>query len=146
MTGHMRQRVHLITLGVDDLDRAAAFYDALGWQRVPDAAPSLIAYDLFGATLGLYLRAKLAEDIGQELPKGSGAVTLSCNTREKAEVAMVIAAARDAGASILKDPYDVFWGGHIANFADPDGHVWEVAYNPFSELGPNDEFQWGGAA
>jgi uncharacterized glyoxalase superfamily protein PhnB len=61
------------------------------------------------------------------------------------EVAEVLAAAAAAGASILKPAHDVFWGGHIGYFADPDGHVWEVAWNPFSTLGPDGQFQWNGA-
>ncbi len=141
----MKQRVHLITLGVDDLTRAAAFYDAMGWQRADNCPPGMVAYDLYGATLGLYPRADLTRDMGIDLPTGSGAVTLACNTSDKAEVTSVIDAARAAGARILKDPHDVFWGGHIAYFADPDGHVWEVAFNPHAPLGAHDEFQWNGA-
>ena len=140
----MRQRVHLITLGVEDLERSRAFYEALGWT--PAATPEgLVAFDLWGATLALYRRADLARDMGRALPRGSGAVTLACNVREKAEVAAVIEAARAAGAEIIKEPHDMAWGGHIAFFADPDGHVWEVALNPSAPLGPNDEFQWRGA-
>lgn len=140
----MRQRVHLITLGVDDLDRSASFYEALGWIRA-ESPPGIVAFDLYGATLGLYPRADLARDIGVDLPRGAGAVTLACNTREKAEVTEVLTAAEAAGAKILKPAHGVFWGGHIGYFADPDGHVWEVAWNPHSPLGPNDEFQWNGA-
>lgn len=141
----MRQRVHLMTLGVDDLDRSRAFYEALGWSATKSDAPGIVAFDLYGATLGLYPRAELARDIGRELPRGSGSLTLACNVREKSEVAAVVEAARAAGAEILTEPQDVFWGGHIAYFADPDGHIWEVAHNPFAPLGPNDEFQWSGA-
>ena len=140
----MKQRVHLITMGVDDMERAAAFYDALGWKRA-ETPDGVIAYDLWGAVLGLYPRARLAEDMGREIPRGSGAMTLSCNVREKAEVAEIADAAKAAGATILKAPHDVFWGGHIAYFEDPEGFVWEIAHNPFSPLGPNDEFQWNGA-
>lgn len=140
----MRQRVHLITLGVDDLDRAAAFYDALGWRRA-ETPPGIVAYDLWGATLGLYPRADLARDMGRDVPRGSGAVTLACNVRDKAEVEAVATAAKAAGATILTPPHDVFWGGHIAYLEDPEGHVWEIAWNPHSPLGPNDEFQWSGA-
>ncbi len=141
----MRQRVHLITLGVDDLDRARAFYQALGWRPVEDAPEGIVAFDLWGATLGLYPRADLARDMGRELPRGSGAVTLACNVREAEEIETVVNAARAAGAEILKEPHDVFWGGRIAYFADPDGHMWEVAWNPGAPLGSNDEFQWRGA-
>lgn len=139
----MRQRVHLITLGVDDPSASAAFYEALGWTRV-DSPDGVIAFDLFGATLGLYPRADLARDMGRDLPRGSGSMTLSCNVREKSEVAEVIDAARAAGATILRDPHDIFWGGHIAYFTDPDEHIWEVAWNPHAPLGPNDEFRWTG--
>lgn len=140
----MKQRVHLITLGVVDQTKAAAFYDALSWERA-ESPDGVIASDLWGATLSLYPRAKLAEDLGRELPKGSGAMTLSCNVREKDEVAEVVKAAEAAGATIVKPPRDIFWGGHIAYFEDPEGFVWEVAHNPFSPLGANDVFQWNGA-
>ena len=145
----MRQRVHLITLGVDDLDRAREFYRSLGWSPVAGTPEGIVVFDLYGASLALYPRADLARDLardlGRELPRGSGALTLACNVRERAEVAEVIAAARAAGAEILREPHDAPWGGHIAYFADPDGHVWEVAHNPFSRLGPEDQFQWAGA-
>lgn len=141
----MRQRVHLITLGVEDLEKAASFYDTLGWERAGETPPGIVAYDLWGATLGLYPRADLARDMGVDLPNGSGSATFSNNVREKSEVAEIVTAARAAGARVLKEPHDVFWGGHIAYFADLDGHVWEIAHNPLSPLGANDEFQWSGA-
>lgn len=139
----MRQRVHLITLGVADLERAAAFYDALGWTRA-ETPPGIVAYDLFGATLGLYPVEMLARDLGRDVAPGSGSVTLSCNTRTKEEVAGVLTAAEAAGATVLRAAHDMDWGGHGGFFADPDGVVWEVTFNPFSALGPDDEFQWGG--
>ena len=142
----MDQRVSLITLAVDDPDRATAFYEALGWQRV-DSPDGIVVFDLIGQVLGLYPRAKLAEDMGvatEEL-RGSG-VTLSYNVREKDEVAALYEAALAAGARGIKEPHDIFWGGHIAYAADPDGHVWEFAWNPFSPPGPGGEFQWNGAA
>jgi uncharacterized protein len=140
----MRQRVHLITLGVEDLAAARAFYEALGWKAA--AAPEgIVAFDLWGATLALYPRADLARDMGRDLPRGSGALTLACNVRERDEVADVLDAARAAGAEIIREAHDVFWGGRVGYFADPDGHVWEVAWNPAAPLGLNDEFQWGGA-
>lgn len=140
----MKQRVHLITLGVEDTAGSARFYDAMGWQRADNCPPGIVAYDLYGATLGLYPHADLAREIGMDLQRGSGAMTLSCNVREKPEVADVLAAAQSAGGALLKDAHDVFWGGHIGYFADPDGHIWEVAFNPFSALGEHDEFQWNG--
>ena len=141
----MRQRVHLITLGVDDLDRSRAFYEALGWTPVPDTPPGLVAFDLYGSTIGLYPRADLSRDMGQDLPKGSGSLTLSANTRDRDEVDRVLAEAAAAGATILKPGHEVFWGGYIGYFSDPDGHIWEVAFNPHSPLGPDDQFQWAGA-
>ncbi|MBU2983207.1 VOC family protein [Lentibacter algarum] len=140
----MEQRVSLITLAVSDIGKSAAFYDALGWQRV-DTEDGIVAYDLIGMTLGLYPRDKLAEDIGLPVEElGNGAMTLGYNTREKPEVAVVLAAAKAAGATVLKEAGDVFWGGHHGYFADPDGHVWEVAHNPFSKLSEAGEFRWNG--
>jgi catechol 2,3-dioxygenase-like lactoylglutathione lyase family enzyme len=141
----VRQRVHLITLGVEDLERAGAFYRALGWSPVSETPPGIVVFDLYGASIALYPRADLARDMGRDLPRGSGALTLACNVRERAEVAEVMAAARAAGAEILREPHDAPWGGHIAFFGDPDGHVWEVAHNPFSPLGAEDQFRWSGA-
>jgi catechol 2,3-dioxygenase-like lactoylglutathione lyase family enzyme len=140
----MRQRVHLITLGVDDLARAASFYEAVGWRRAEGCPEGLVAFDLFGATLALYPRQDLARDIGRPPPRGSGAVTLACNVREKAEVAETVAAMRRAGATVLRAPTDAFWGGHSAYVEDPEGFVWEIAWNPLAPLGPDDRFRWAG--
>ncbi|NVK13565.1 MAG: VOC family protein [Rhodobacteraceae bacterium] len=140
----MEQRVSLITLGVPDMGKAAAFYEALGWKRA-ESPDGVIAFDLISQTLGLYPLAALAEDIG--LPPealGTGAMTLSHNTRSKEEVAQLLAAAEDAGAKVLKPAQDVFWGGHHGYFRSPDGHVWEVAFNPFSPLAENGAFRWNG--
>lgn len=141
----MEQRVSLITLGVGDMDRAAAFYDAMGWARV-DSPDGVIAYDLIGQTLGLYPRARLAEDMGipEAQISGFSGLTLSHNVREKPEVAAILARAEAAGGRILKPAHDIFWGGHSGYFADLDGHVWEVAHNPFSPLSPEGEFRWNG--
>lgn len=143
MTG-MEQRISLITLGVADLAAAAAFYEALGWRRTP-TPDGIVAFDLIGQTLGLYPRSALAEDIGlPEAELGHGAVTLAYNCREKPRVAEVLEAARRAGAEILRPASDVFWGGHIGYFRAPDGAIWEVAFNPFSPLGPDGAFRWSG--
>jgi len=141
----MDQRVSLITLTTTDMDRAAAFYEALGWARV-DSPDGVIAFDLIGQTLGLYPRADLARDMGLEESdlQGSG-MTLSYNVSEKDEVAPLYERALAAGAKPIRPPHEIFWGGYIAYFADPDGHIWEIAHNPFSPLGPKSEFQWNGA-
>ena len=140
----MEQRVSLITLGVRDMDQAAAFYEALGWSRV-DSPDGVIAFDLIGQTLGLYPLAALAEELGlPEAQLGQGATTLSYNVRDKAEVAGALAAAKEAGAEILKEAQDVFWGGHHGYFRAPGGQIWEVAFNPFSPLSPEGAFRWNG--
>lgn len=140
----MDQRVSLITLGVRDVAALAAFYDALGWTRV-ETQDGVIAYDLIGQTLGLYPLEALAEDIGVPVDTlGHGAATLGYNCREKSEVAPLLARAEAAGARLLKPASDVFWGGHHGYFADPEGHIWEVAWNPFSPLGPHGAFRWNG--
>lgn len=140
----MRQRVHLITLGVEDLARAAAFYEALGWTRVPDAPPGIAVFDLPGASLALYPRADLERDIGRPLAPGSGSVTLACNQPDRAGVDAATEAARAAGAAILRAPHEVFRGGYLAYVADPDGHVWEFAFNPHAPLSPEGAFRWAG--
>jgi len=141
----LEQRVSLITLGVTDMDASAKFYDAMGWARV-ETDDGVVAYDLLGQTLGLYPLEMLAKDIGIDVADlGAGRSTLGYNCREKADVATVLAAAEKAGARILKPATDVFWGGHHGYFADPDGHIWEVAHNPFSPLRKEDgAFRWNG--
>jgi catechol 2,3-dioxygenase-like lactoylglutathione lyase family enzyme len=140
----MEQRISLITLAVEDIPRAAAFYQAMGWQQV-DTPDGMVVFDLLGQTLGLYPKADLARDMGLDPAElGSGAMTLAHNVRNKEDVAQIFEQARAAGARVLKEPHDVFWGGHIAYFADPDGHVWELAYNPFSALRADGAFRWNG--
>ncbi len=141
----MEQRVSLITLAVDDMDRAAAFYEALGWTR-EDSPDGVIAFDMIGQTLGLYSKAGMAEEFGYDIDKigGFSGITLGHNVREKDEVAAVLAKVEAAGGKILKPAQDVFWGGHHGYFEDPDGHVWEVAFNPFSPLREDGAFRWNG--
>ncbi|MDQ2089235.1 VOC family protein [Marimonas arenosa] len=142
----MDQRVSLITLGVRDPNRAAAFYEALGWTRV-EAPEGIVVFDLIGQSLGLYPLEDLARDMGVKPERlGTGAATYAYNVRDKVEVAQVLDTARAAGAEILKEAHDVFWGGHIGYFSDPEGHVWEVAWNPFSPLSDEGTFRWGGYA
>ena len=142
----MEQRVSLVTLGVADVERSAAFYEALGWRRVEDPS-GVVAFDLLGQTLGLYPRADLARDMGvEEDALGSGAMTLAHNVASREEVAPLVERARAAGARVLRESSDIFWGGHIAYVADPDGHVWEIAWNPHAPLGPGGAFRWKGYA
>ncbi|WP_435312706.1 VOC family protein [Primorskyibacter sedentarius] len=140
----MDQRISLVTLGVRDMERAAAFYEALGWQRV-DSPDGVIAFDLLSQTLGLYGLDALAEDIGVPAQTlGTGAMTLAHNLPDREGVDAVMASARAAGAKILKPAVESFWGGYHGYFADPDGHIWEIAHNPFSALSPEGAFRWNG--
>jgi hypothetical protein len=141
----MEQRVSLITLGVAELERAAAFYEALGWRRV-EAPGGIVVFDLIGQALGLYPKADLARDMGLAETEvgGFSGITLAHNLRERAEVAPLYERALAAGARGIRPPHDVFWGGHIAYFADPDGHVWEIAWNPGAPLAADGAFRWEG--
>lgn len=139
----MEPRISLITLGVADLDRAKGFYAALGLENVA-AEAGIAAFDMLGCVLGLYPKGDLARDVGLPVVEGFSGQTLGYNVRSREEVAPLIEAVRAAGGTILKEPHEVFWGGYIAYFADPEGNVWEVSHNPFSVLGPKGEFCWNG--
>jgi predicted lactoylglutathione lyase len=131
------QRVTLITLGVDDLDRARAFYAALGWSPA-EALDEVVFYQMNGLVIGLFGKSDLAADQGRpDAVLGTGAVTLAQNFGTEAEVDAAYATALAAGATALKPPQAVFWGGYSGYFADPDGHVWELAMNPFWPLAPD---------
>jgi hypothetical protein len=127
----MDQRITLITLGVADLEASRGFYERLGWKRSVKNAEGVAFYQTGGVALALYPRTSLAEDLGVE-PAQSGfrAVTIAQNVRSRAAVDRALEEAVKAGARLLKPGADVFWGGHVGYFADPDGHVWEVAWNP----------------
>jgi len=129
------QRVTLITLGVDDLERSKAFYGALGWVPTREMPGEVVFYQINGMALGFFGKAALAVDQGRpDAALGTGAMTLAQNFETEAEVDDAFSAALAAGASPLKKPEKVFWGGYSGYYADPDGHVWEVAHNPFWPL------------
>lgn len=129
------QRVTLITLGVADPGRSRAFYRALGWQESSQSQDSVAFYQMNGCVLALFGRDDLAADQGRPgAALGTGAVTLAQNFGTEAEVDAAYAAALAAGATGLKPPEKVFWGGYSGYWADPDGHVWEMAMNPFWPL------------
>lgn len=140
----MKPRISMITLGVADLERAIRFYEnGLGWPRL-ESPPSVAFFTLNGTWLGLYGREALAEDVGVEAPGGGfSGVTLAHNVRSEAEVDRVLAQAVAAGACLVKPGQPVFWGGYSGYFADPDGHYWEVAHNPFAWVGPEDKHEDG---
>jgi uncharacterized glyoxalase superfamily protein PhnB len=128
----MEPRISLVTLGVADIVRARRFYEALGWKASGASNDSVVFFQLGGMALSLYGRTALAEDahLKPATADGFGGITLAYNGRTKAEVDAVMALAGSVGGTILKPAQDVFWGGYSGYFADPDGHPWEVAWNP----------------
>lgn len=132
------QRVSIVTLGVSDVAAATAFYERLGWRRSADSQESITFFQTDGSVLGLFGRSELAEDAGVEAT-GSGfrAVTCALNCESESEVDAVYAAWLDAGATAVKAPEKVFWGGYSSYVADPDGHLWEIAHNPYAAIGPD---------
>jgi len=131
----MEQRVSLITLGVADLARAVGFYRRLGWTPSPRFEGAEVAFfQAGGMVLALWGRRAAAADAGLPADASGDApsarVVLAYNARSRDEVAAVIEEARRAGGRVLKPAGDTAWGGHAGYFADPDGHVWEVAWNP----------------
>jgi predicted lactoylglutathione lyase len=132
------QRVTLITLGVDDLEQAKAFYEALGWRMTRGVEGQVAFYQINGMALGLFGKGPLAADQGRpDATLGTGAMTLAQNFNTDAEVDAAYALALSVGAQPLKAPEKVFWGGYSGYYADLDGHVWEVAQNPFWDLNPD---------
>jgi uncharacterized protein len=130
----MEQRVSLITLGVADIGRSRAFYEALGWTTGAKPDDDVVFFPAGGMIVALWDRSKLEEDSGVHDPGGWGGVTLAYNVRSPAEVDAVIEEARAAGATIPRKGAETFWGGYSGVFVDPDGHPWEVAHNPHWEL------------
>jgi uncharacterized protein len=126
----MEQRVSLITLGVNDLECARRFYEALGWTTSAEPGADIVFFQAGGMNVALWGRGKLAEDSGVEDGGGWGGVTLAHNVRSPAEVDVVVEEARAAGADIVREPGETFWGGYSGVFVDPGGHPWEIAYNP----------------
>ena len=131
----MEQRLSLVTLGVADLAQSRAFYEGgLGWSgESPDN--EVVFYQLPGMVLALWSRAELAQDANvTDTGATFSGVTLAHNARVKDDVDMLLAQAVDAGGTLLKIAYETSWGGYSGYFADPDGHTWEVAFNPFWDV------------
>jgi len=136
----MKPRISMITLGVRDLAAAIEFYETgLGFPRI-DSPPEVAFFTLNGTWLGLYGREALAEDAAVS-SEGTGfkAFSLAHNVSSEDEVDAIVSQAVVAGATLVKKPQKVFWGGYSGYFADLDGHLWEVAHNPFFWVGPTDE-------
>jgi uncharacterized protein len=128
--GTVKQRLSLVTLGVTDLARSRAFYEALGWKTGAGPDDDVVFFQSGGMIVALWGREQLAEDSGVQDTGGWGGVTLAHNVRSPAEVDTVIAEAEAAGATIARPGAETFWGGYSGVFIDPDGHPWEVAHNP----------------
>ncbi len=128
--------LHLVTLGVADLPRATAFYAAMGLERREHATTGVSFFQAGGVALSLFPRAALATDAGLDAEAGTGraAATLAFNVPDEASVDAALAHAARLGAEIVKPAQRAFWGGYSGYFADPDGHLWEVAHNPFWPL------------
>ncbi len=127
-------RLTLITLGVQDLPRARAFYERLGWSTGAQPDDDVVFFRGDNLVLALWDRARLAEDSGVPDAPGFGGVTLAHNVGSPEEVDAVMAEAAAAGATISRAAGETFWGGYAGVFVDPDGHPWEVAHNPHWEL------------
>lgn len=126
----MEPRISLVTLGVADLSRSRAFYEALGWGgATPDG--EVVFIQAGPMVVALWSRARLAEDSAVTDGGGWGGITLAHNVRSPAEVDAVMAEAAAAGATIGRRAAASFWGGYSGVFLDPDGHPWEVAHNPY---------------
>lgn len=130
----MEPRVSLITLGVADLERSRAFYEALGWRSDSKPEDGVVFFQSGGMVLALWSREELAKDSGVTDGGGWGGVALAYNVRSPGEVDAFIERARAAGAAIPRAGAETFWGGYSGVFIDPDGHPWEVAHNPFWTL------------
>jgi catechol 2,3-dioxygenase-like lactoylglutathione lyase family enzyme len=133
----MKPKISLITFGTRDLERMIAFYrDGLGFPTHNyKPGDDMVMFQLEGTWLGLFPRDELAKDATLST-EGSGfsGVALAHNAPSKEEVDQVFAQALAAGATAVKTPEDVFWGGYSGYFADPEGNLWEVAFNPFTDL------------
>ncbi len=136
----MQPRISMITLGVDDLDRSIEFYKkGLGFPKM-ESPPEVVFFTLNGTWLGLYGREALAKD-AMLSSEGSGfnSFALAHNLGSEAEVDALFAHVVSVGATAVKGPEKVFWGGYSGYIKDPDGHLWEIAYNPFVWIGPEDK-------
>jgi predicted lactoylglutathione lyase len=126
----MEQRISLLTLGVADLARSRAFYEALGWNPALEVEETLF-YEAGGTVLVLWGREKLAVDTGvADTGANWSGITLAHNVRSRNEVHELVERARDLGAEVTREPAETFYGGYAAVFRDLDGHAWEVAHNP----------------
>jgi hypothetical protein len=139
----MEPRLSIITLAVAEVESARRFYEkGLGWEVSSASTGDVVFFRTRGTVVALYPRALLADDAGvDDAGTGFRGVSLAHNVRTKEEVALVLREAEAAGGKIIKPAQDVFWGGHSGYFADLDGHLWEVAWNPLFPLNERGEVQ-----
>ena len=134
----MTPRINLVTLGVSDIARSRAFYERLGFKASSASNADVTFFEANGVVLGLFGHEALAEDA--HVTPGKVAqfrgVSLAWNAESEDVADAIMAHAAKAGATIVKPMQKVFWGGYSGYFADPDGHLWEVAHNPFFPLDP----------
>ncbi len=135
----MRQKLNLITLGVDDFQKSLAFYEkGLGWNKSGKSLDGLALFDMGGIILALHPRQELAEDTTLPYqPTTFSGLTISYNTKSEKEVDEILKKVVRLGATIVKPAQKVYWGGYSGYFKDLDGYLFEVAYNPFWELDEN---------
>lgn len=137
-------RISIVTLGVADVERATAFYESLGWRRSSSSMETITFFKMQGSVLGLYGREALAEDVGVPADRtGFAGITVALNLSSAAEVDTVYADWVAAGATPIKAPQQVFWGGYSSYVADPDGHYWELAHNPYAPIGADGQLEIG---
>lgn len=136
-------RISMVTLGVSDVAASTAFYEGLGFRRSSASNDQVTFFHMRGTVLGLFGRDALAEDAGLEAtrPQSFEGTALAHNLSSREEVDAAFAFAVGCGAKPLKKPEEVFWGGYSGYFADPDGHLWELAHNPFMELDADGHMQ-----
>jgi uncharacterized protein len=134
----MESRLSIVTLGVADLARSREFYERLGWRKSSASSDGITFFQAGGMALALYPREELAKDANTSADgQGFRGFTLAYNTRSREEVNAVLAEAQRCGANVVKPAQEAFWGGYSGYFADPDGFLWEVAWNPFFTISAN---------
>ncbi|MCG7600786.1 VOC family protein [Halomonas sp. McH1-25] len=136
----------LITLGVDDLARSRQFYETgLGWRVGQAVENEVVFFQLNGLILSLYHRNAMVKDIGiSDNGDGFGGITLAYNARSREEADVVLSEAKQAGSRLVKPAQATTWGGYVGYFADPDGHIWEVAHNPYFPIDAEGRTTLGG--
>jgi predicted lactoylglutathione lyase len=139
----MRQKLNLITLGVDDFERSLDFYEkGLGWKKSDKSMNGLALFPLGGIVLALHPRQELADDTTLKYqPTQFSGLTISYNAKTQQEVDDILKKVEKLGATIVKPAQKVYWGGYSGYFKDLDGRLFEVAYNPFWELDENDNLK-----